>query len=114
MNNVPSMKIFLFCLSATISPLLSAAEPVNNLKVIAVYQMDDEAGAAFEFFTDKPAHKCGGKPSNRFRVYSRHGEVNDRKFRLIVDALAHQYKVSIGTEGCEGKAMKTGFIGVRR
>ncbi|MAD45044.1 MAG: hypothetical protein CMI02_00545 [Oceanospirillaceae bacterium] len=108
------MKPLLFCLLAIHIPWLYADETLNNLTVISVYQIDDESSAAFDFFTSERVHKCGGMASNRFRSYSRFDHVAERRFRLVTDALAYHYRLSISLEGCEGKAMKVGFIGVRR
>ena len=84
----------------------------NNLNVISIYQIEDESDAGFDFFTSQKAHKCGEKLSNRYRSYSDHKVVNDRKFQLVLAALNHQYKVSIKSHGCEGRAMLVDYIGI--
>jgi len=84
----------------------------NNLNVISIYQIEDESDAGFDFFTSQKPHNCGGKLSNRFRSYSDHGEVNKRKFQLVLAALNHRHKLSIKSHGCEGSAMLVGYIGI--
>lgn len=84
----------------------------GNLKIISIYQIEDEISAGFDFFTSRKSHKCGGKPSNRYRSYSDHKETTDRKFQLILAALNHQHKVTIKPLGCEGRAMLVDYIGI--
>ena len=84
----------------------------SNLKIISIYQIEDEINAGFDFFTSRKLHKCGGKPSNRYRSYNDHKETTDRKFQLILAALNHQHKVTIKSLGCEGRAMLVDYIGI--
>src|SRR5690554_2534071 len=84
------------------------------LKVISVYQITDESKAGFDFFTTEAAHACGGKESNRFRSYSRHDAVAERKFQLVLSALSNDFLINTQSLGCEGNALKVGRIGVRR
>lgn len=97
-------------------PGLSLAETkeLPPLEVIALYQIDDESKAAFDFFTTESAHSCGGEKSNRFRSYSRYETVAERKFQLVLSALNNQFLVNTQSLGCEGNALKVGRIGVRR
>ncbi|MDK2777061.1 MAG: hypothetical protein KYX62_05315 [Pseudomonadota bacterium] len=85
-----------------------------SVKVIAVYQTEDERSAPFEFFSSEKLHRCGGKASNRFRAYSRYSEVAERKFQLVRDAFAQQATLRVSTAGCEGTAMLVEGIGIRR
>lgn len=95
---------------------LALAETIKlpPLKVIALYQISDESKAAFDFFTAEAAHSCGGKESNRFRSYSRHDAVAERKFQLVLSALNNEFLINTQSLGCEGNALKVGRIGVRR
>lgn len=95
---------------------LAFAETIElpPLKVIALYQIDDESKAGFDFFTAEAAHSCGGKESNRFRSYSRHDAVAERKFQLVLSALNNEFLINTQSLGCEGNALKVGRIGVRR
>jgi len=114
------MKFFVQIVVFLISSLLSSsqvyAEQSNkltgNLKIISIYQIEDEISAGFDFFTSQKNHKCGGKPSNRYRSYSDHKETTNRKFQLILAALNHQHKVTIKPLGCEGRAMLVDYIGI--
>jgi len=105
---------FLFLFSQLVSqPLFAEESNINNsLKVISLYQIEDDTNAGFDFFTSQKTHKCGGKLSNRFRSYSDHKEVAQRKFELVLTALNHQYKVSIKSLGCEGRSMLVDYIGI--
>lgn len=84
----------------------------DNLKVISIYQIDDESSAGFDFFTSQKTHKCGGKPSNRHRSYSDYQDVNERKFQLVLAALNHQHNLSIELLECEGRTMLVNYIGI--
>ena len=84
----------------------------DNLKVISIYQIEDESSAGFDFFTSQKTHKCGGKPSNRYRSYSDYQDVNERKFKLVLAALNHQHNLSIELLGCEGRSMLVNYIGI--
>jgi hypothetical protein len=84
----------------------------NDLKIISLYQIEDDTYAGFDFFTSKKVHKCGGKLSNRYRSYSDHKDVAARKFQLALAALNYKYKVSIKSLGCEGRSMLVDYIGI--
>lgn len=105
---------FLFFLGQLGSQNLFAEESkmTNSLKIISIYQIEDDTNAGFDFFTSQKTHKCGGKLSNRYRSYSDHKEVADRKFKIALAALNFQYKVSIKSLGCEGRSMLVDYIGI--
>lgn len=104
--------IFLFSQLGNQSLFAEESKLKNNLKIISVYQIEDESNAGFDFFTSHKSHKCGGKLSNRFRSYSDHEDVAARKFNLALAALNFQYNVSIKSLGCEGRSMLVGYIGI--
>lgn len=107
--------VFIFISSLLFISSLAAEQDnrmKDNLKVISIYQIEDEVSAGFDFFTSKKSHKCGGKLSNRYRIYSDHKNVIERKFQLVLAALNHQHKVSIKAYGCEGRAMLVEYIGI--
>lgn len=95
-------------------PSWAAKKEVPSIQVIAVHQVTDEGKAAFDFFSSEYAHDCNDKASNRFRSYSRHDVVAERKFQLILQALEHDYQVSVEPLGCEGDALRVGRIGIRK
>lgn len=105
---------FLFSFSLLVSQQVWAEDNKlkNNLKIISVYQIEDDSNAGFDFFTSLKSHKCGGKLSNRFRSYSDHKEVAERKFKLVLAALNFKYNVSIKSLGCEGRSMLVDYIGI--
>ena len=105
--------IFVSCISSTAQLYAEQNNKMkNDLKIISIYQIEDESSAGFDFFTSQKTHKCGGKLSNRYRSYSDHNVINDRKFQLVLAALNYQYKVSIKSTGCEGRAMLVDYIGI--
>lgn len=84
--------------------------PIN---VIAIYQLEDEEDASFDFFSSKKMHKCGGKASNRFRSYSDNDNITRRKFDLVISAINFKHTLSLRTLGCEGRAMLVDTIGLK-
>ena len=103
----------IFALQLVISNLAMADNKrMNSIQVIALYQIEDESDAGFDFFSSKKLHKCGGKESNRFRSYSDNENINDRKFSLIKSALNFHHRVTVVTMGCEGRTMLVGAIGI--
>lgn len=105
---------FFIFTALTFIPMVNGADSneKNNLLVISIYQIEDDVKAGFDFFTSKKVHKCGGKLSNRFRSYSDHKIVAQRKFELALAAFNHQHKVSIKSLGCEGRALLVDYIGI--
>ena len=106
---------FIFISSFSLNAQLYAEQDnkmKDNLKVISIYQIEDELSPGFDFFTSRKTHKCGGKMSNRYRSYSDHKMVSERKFQIVLAALNNQYKVSIKSHGCEGRAMLVDYIGI--
>jgi hypothetical protein len=105
---------FLFLLSQLGSQFLFAEDSKikNNLKIISLYQIEDDSSAGFDFFTSQKIHKCGGKLSNRYRSYSDHKDVAARKFQLALAAMNFQHKVSIKSLGCEGRSMLIDYMGI--
>ena len=93
---------------------VSAEEPSRSVHVMAAYQITDEDEAGFDFFIQRKLHNCGGKASNRYRSYSEHDAVAQRKFQLVMTALTHNYRLSIKHKECEDKAMLVEYIGVSK
>ena len=106
--------LFLFCQLASQSLFAADSKMKNDLKVISLYQIEDDTNAGFDFFTSQKTHKCGGKLSNRYRSYSDNKVVAERKFQLALAALNFQYKVSIKSLECEGNSMLIDYIGISR
>lgn len=105
----------LFCLLLMINACLCAAsQRITGQQVIAIYQLDDEEGAAFEFFTREKIHKCNKEVSGRFRSYSNNATVAERNFQLTLKAFENKGKLSFRSVSCEGKAMLVDQIGIQR
>jgi hypothetical protein len=104
--------LFIFCLLNSQSLFAEESNTKNDLFIISLYQLEDDTRAGFDFFTSEKSHKCGGKLSNRYRSYSDHQEVAERKFQLVLAALNFKYKVSIKSLGCEGRSMLVDYIGI--
>lgn len=107
---------FLFFATCIFTATLASDDrsEINNLSVVSVYQIEDDVRAGFDFFTSRNTHKCGGKLSNRYRSYSDHKEVANRKFQLILSALNNQHKVSLKSVGCEGRSLLVDYVGISR
>lgn len=91
-----------------------ASERLNGLTVKAVYQLDDDEEAGFEFFTTQKHHKCDDTPSGRFRSYAREANIAERNFLLVMAAFSNKGKLTVRTLDCEGKAMLVDQIGIQR
>ena len=105
--------LFIFAAQLMVSySAMAENKRMSNIQVIALYQIEDESDAGFDFFSSKKLHKCGGKESNRFRSYSDNENINERKFSLIESALNHHHRITVVTMGCEGRTMLVGAIGI--
>lgn len=104
--------LFLFA-QLNSQPLLAEESKIKKpLKIISLYQLEDDTNAGFDFFTSQKAHKCGGKPSNRYRSYSDNKTVAERKFQLVLAALNYQHTVTVKPLGCEGRSMLVDYVGI--
>ena len=104
--------LILFSLANSHAAFADSNKIKNNLNVISIYQIEDDTKAGFDFFTSVKSHKCGGKLSNRFRSYSDHDAVADRKFQLILSGINFKHSISIKPLECEGSAMLVDYIGL--
>ena len=111
MKSLINIVFFLIALLPSIS---FSEQKINQLKVIAIYQIEDEEEAGFDFFTAKKTHKCGGKLSNRFRSYSSEELVSERKFQLVLSAMNYGHSLTVSGSDCEGKSLVVDFIGISR
>ncbi|MCH2040832.1 MAG: hypothetical protein MK185_09375 [Saccharospirillaceae bacterium] len=90
------------------------AERINNQRIIAIYQLDDEEGAAFDFFSSEKLHKCDKEPSGRYRSYSSDADVAVRNFELARMAFEQEGRLSFRPLACEGKAMLVDQMGIQK
>ncbi len=78
---------------------------VHGLIISSIEQMEDDEEAPFEIRARNKAHRCGGKSSSLFRVYSEYEVVAQRRFLLVLEAMRQGWNISVTTDGCEGKAL---------
>lgn len=78
---------------------------VSGLLITGIEQQEDDEEAPFDIYARNKAHKCGGKVSNIFRVYSEYDTVANRRFMLALTAMKENWSISVSTHGCEGKAL---------
>jgi len=110
------MKVNLLIFMTLFSSLTPSygSDRLEQQLVTALYQLDDEAGAGFDFFTTQKRHKCAGNLSSRYRSYSRDPDVAQRNFQLVLTALESNKPLSFRVRRCEGKAMLIDQLGLHR
>ncbi len=98
------------CLSIFIFGMLIASstlsQTVQGVVVQSIAQNVDDEEAPFDIISSNKIHKCGGKTSNWFRVYSQDPEVGHRRFLLVLEALRSHLPLTFTTDGCDGSALK--------
>lgn len=113
MKSLIRLNIFILgCFLFTTAQAATNNNEGKSLKVISIYQIEDSVKSGFDFFTSVKSHKCGGKPSNRYRSYSDHKIVAERKFQLVMNALNHNHLISVKHLGCEDRAMLVDYVGI--
>ena len=103
MKKINSHLLALFFLLALAQTILS--KPVTGVYVSAIGQLEDDEEAPFEIIANNKVHKCGGKPSNRFIVYSEDPIVGHRRFLLALEALRNNWVLTLDTSDCEDNAL---------
>lgn len=108
------MRFFLVCIS--ISLCLTALPAfaknwVRDVEVASIGQLADDEESPFELIAANKLHKCGGKQSSRFKVYSQDPDVAMRRFLLAMEAMRNGWTLTLKTKGCEGRALRV--FGVR-
>ena len=88
-----------------ISTSRAAYYDVTGLIVESVAQVEDDEEAPFDIRASNKRHKCGGKNSNLFRVFSEYEIVSQRRFDMAMTAMLHTKMLSLSTNGCDGKAL---------
>lgn len=79
---------------------------MRGIEVSAIGQLDDDEESPFEVIAANKAHKCGGKNSNRFLVYSEDPDVAFRRFTLALEAMRNNWTLTLKTDDCEGSALR--------
>jgi len=97
--------LFSVCLVTTI-PTYADDQVVSGLIVNHLEQKVDDEEAPFDIYSSNKIHKCGGKPSNVYRVYSEYDAVAQRRFQLALEALKTRLKLTLITNGCEGRVLR--------
>jgi len=98
--------LFLFVALLATNNVNADEQIVNDLIVSSVEQRVDDEEAPFDIHSSNKIHNCGGKPSNVYRVYSEYDTVAMRRFKLALEALKTRLKLSVITDGCEGRILK--------
>lgn len=112
MKYLISLTMLIFLLFS--GQLSYASDRLNGLSVKAIYQLDDDEDAGFEFFTRQKHHQCDETPSGRFRSYAREPLIAQRNFELVLSAFQGKGKLTVRTLDCEGKAMLVDQLGIQK
>jgi hypothetical protein len=101
------LKIYLIVFLLILLPMQVSAATFNviGLKVASIAQVEDDEESPFEIRALNKQHKCGGKASNLFKVYSEYNEVALRRYDMAMQAMIGNYSLSLGTHGCKGNAL---------
>jgi len=91
-------------------PALSDTTKVHGIIISSIEQLEDDEEAPFEIRARNKAHRCGGKSSSLFRVYSEYEAVAMRRFLLALEAMKQGWSISVTTDGCEDKALLVNSI----
>ncbi|GAA6136209.1 hypothetical protein NBRC116188_29990 [Oceaniserpentilla sp. 4NH20-0058] len=111
------MKLFtVFLFFYIFLPRMAIADDqlVSGLVVSSVEQRIDDEEAPFDIYSSNKVHKCGGKPSNIYRVYSEYDQVALRRFQLALEALKGKFTLSVITDNCEGRVLKVKSLRLNR
>lgn len=113
---MPSRKTYVLLLFGFFfySSTCAANFDVKGLLIESVAQIKDDEEAPFNLRASNKRHKCGGKPSNLFRVYSEHAVTGERMFSLSMSALIHGFTLSVSTNGCDGNALIINQIRIQK
>lgn len=101
-------RLLRFFLCFMVMPWMAVADEqlVSGLVVSSVEQRVDDEEAPFDIHSSNKIHKCGGKPSNVYRVYSEYDQVALRRFQLALEALKGKLTLSLITDNCDGRALR--------
>ncbi|OUR66436.1 hypothetical protein A9Q73_07095 [Bermanella sp. 47_1433_sub80_T6] len=95
---------------AVCAPAWSDTTKVHGIIISSIEQLEDDEEAPFEIRARNKAHRCGGKSSSLFRVYSEYEAVAMRRFFLALEAMKQGWSISVTTDGCEDKALLVNSI----
>jgi hypothetical protein len=105
--NIDFLKVYLIIFLLIILPIKVSAATFNvsGLKVASIAQVEDDEESPFEIRALNKQHKCGGKVSNLFKVYSEYYAVALRRYDMAMQAMIGNHSLSLGTHGCKGNAL---------
>jgi hypothetical protein len=106
--------IFALLLCAICASSWAESKRVVGVIISSIEQRSDDEEAPFEIRARNKIHKCGGSPSNLFRVYSEYETVAMRRFLLAMEAMKLNWTISVNTDGCEDKALLVNSIRLDR
>ncbi len=106
------MKFFslLLVLISCCNLAMASEKKVRGLIINGLEQKADDEEAPFEIRARNKVHKCGGKSSNLFRIFSEYETVGQRRFLLALTAMERGWKVTLETDGCDGRALSVKSI----
>lgn len=110
LNNV----LIVIFLSGFCAHLFASPQRVHGLIVSGLEQREDDEEAPFDIYSSNKVHKCGGQPSNVYRVYSEYDAVAQRRFLLSLEALKHKMPLTVTTDGCEGRTLRVHTLRLNR
>ena len=99
------MKFFVLILLLFLNICATEAQVIRDVLVNSIESAKDDEEAPFDIRSGNKLHKCGGKQSNIYRVYSDNETVQNMRFQLALQALTSGRGLTLTTETCEGAAM---------
>ena len=108
------MKVLIFLISIFLCCQVIQAQVIRDVLVNSVESAKDDEEAPFDIRSGNKLHRCGGKQSNIYRVYSENEIVQSMRFKLALEALTSGRSLTLTTETCEGAAMAIKKIRLHR
>lgn len=99
------MKFFILLISTFLFCQVIQAQVIRDILVNSVESAKDDEEAPFDIRSGNKLHRCGGKQSNIYRVYSDNEVVQNMRFKLALEALTSGRSLTLTTEACEGAVM---------
>ena len=99
------MKALVFLLVFFLNWQSAQALVIRDVLINSVESATDDEEAPFDMRSGNKLHRCGGKQSNIYRIYSENEVVQHMRFKLALEALTSGRSLTLTTETCEGAAM---------
>ena len=100
-----SMRFFIFLVSIFIYSQAIQAQVIRDVSVNSVESAKDDEEAPIDIRSGNKLHRCGGKQSNVYRIYSDNEAVQNMRFKLVLEALTSGRSLTLTTDSCEGAVM---------